>query len=46
MLLLVLIARLSTLRALVVLVLDDYHLVNHPSPTQVESLLRDLPQAI
>ena len=42
-----LIARLSTLRAPVVLVLDDYHLVNHHKcHTQVEGLLRDLPQAV
>lgn len=42
-----LIARLSSLRAPVVLVLDDYHLVNHHKcHTQVEGLLRDLPQAV
>jgi LuxR family transcriptional regulator, maltose regulon positive regulatory protein len=42
-----LIARLSTLRAPVVLVLDDYHLVsNHRCHTQVEGLLRDLPEAV
>jgi LuxR family transcriptional regulator, maltose regulon positive regulatory protein len=42
-----LIARLSTVRAPVVLVLDDYHLVNHHRcHTQVEGLLRDLPQAV
>src|SRR5215469_12569633 len=42
-----LIARLSTLRAPVVLVLDDYHLVNyHRCHTQIEGLLRDLPQAV
>jgi LuxR family transcriptional regulator, maltose regulon positive regulatory protein len=42
-----LIARLSSLRAPVVLVLDDYHLVNHHRcHAQVESLLRDLPQPV
>ena len=42
-----LIARLSSLRAPVVLVLDDYHLVNnHRCHAQVESLLRDLPQPV
>ena len=42
-----LIARLSTVRAPVVLVLDDYHLVKHNKcHTQVEGLLRDLPQSV
>lgn len=42
-----LIARLNTLRAPVVLILDDYHLVTHRRcHTQVESLLRDLPQSV
>ena len=42
-----LIARLSTLRAPVVLVLDDYHLVSHHRcHTQVEGLLRDLPETV
>ncbi len=42
-----LITRLSTVRAPVVLVLDDYHLVNHNKcHTQVEGLLRDLPQSV
>jgi ATP/maltotriose-dependent transcriptional regulator MalT len=42
-----LIARLSTLRAPVVLVLDDYQVVNyHKCHTQVEGLLRDLPQSV
>jgi LuxR family transcriptional regulator, maltose regulon positive regulatory protein len=42
-----LIARLGTLRAPVVLVLDDYHLVNyHRCHAQVESLLRDLPRPV
>jgi LuxR family transcriptional regulator, maltose regulon positive regulatory protein len=41
-----LIARLGTLQAPVVLVLDDYHLVSHHRcHTQVEGLLRDLPQS-
>lgn len=41
-----LIARLSTLRAPVVLVLDDYHLVdNDRCHAQVEDLLRDLPRS-
>ena len=41
-----LIARLNTLRAPVVLVLDDYHLVeNARCHAQVEGLLRDLPQS-
>jgi LuxR family transcriptional regulator, maltose regulon positive regulatory protein len=41
-----LIARLGTLRAPVVLVLDDYHLMSHHRcHTQVEGLLRDLPQS-
>ena len=42
-----LIARLGTLRAPVVLVLDDYHTVNHHKcHRQVEFLLRDLPQSV
>jgi len=42
-----LIARLSTVRTPVVLVLDDYHLVNHHRcHAQVESLLRDLPPPV
>jgi LuxR family transcriptional regulator, maltose regulon positive regulatory protein len=42
-----LIARLSALRAPVVLVLDDYHLVNHHRcHAQVESLLHDLPHPV
>jgi len=46
LLLLTLIARLGTLRAPVVLVLDDYHLVSHHRcHAQVEGLLRDLPQS-
>ena len=41
------IARLSTLRAPVVLVLDDYHVVNHQRcHSQVADLLRDLPQPV
>lgn len=41
-----LIARLGALRAPVVLVLDDYHLLTNPKcHTQVEGLLRDLPQS-
>jgi LuxR family transcriptional regulator, maltose regulon positive regulatory protein len=40
-----LIARLGTLRAPVVLVLDDYHLItDHRCHKEVEGLLRDLPQ--
>jgi ATP/maltotriose-dependent transcriptional regulator MalT len=42
-----LISRLSTVRAPVVLVLDDYHLVNnHKCHTQVEGLLRELPKSV
>jgi LuxR family transcriptional regulator, maltose regulon positive regulatory protein len=42
-----LIARLGTLPAPVVLVLDDYHVVNHPAcHRQVENLLQDLPQSV
>jgi LuxR family transcriptional regulator, maltose regulon positive regulatory protein len=42
-----LIARLSTLPAPVVLVLDDYQVVNyHKCHTQVAGLLRDLPQSV
>ena len=41
------ITRLGALRAPVVLVLDDYHVVNYRKcHTQVEELLRDLPESV